>query len=636
MIKKNLALVLALSLAPLSAEENGFFVSVGYQIGEAQQIAKNTGAIQKLNDSYAELQNNLVLMQELNRAVNNANDSAKITESISSIQAFSQNNQCNTGGGAIGSGTCSSTNGEYSPTYQASKMAISMALMLQGILLGTGNVCKGLQSNCYYNKNSSLTLGQSKTDMTKATQLATQLQQKLQASPTYANLSNMLDTAKEILTIFGKTQVTITGNAANYTDKNTGKVVEQLGPDGMAINQTQAYKVAVNMVDNAIALLQTSQILNTQASSLQKNSTANTAGFASQFQEAFNAQEKVIQGAQNIVNAYKPLGGVVKSIFEGKSCTITETEKCKWVYGNSTSFANPNNSEQATQQSIDYYNTSTNNTAQIVNDVTHLGVNKESLKNTLSATNHQIQAISNMPNNNLDLKNLVTIQENTYSPGSTISIDVNQQNALNNALQAMSANPFRHVGILKSQINNGAMNGFGVMMGYKQFFGKQKRWGARYYGFFDYNHAYIKSGFFNSASNVLTYGVGSDLLYNIINAKKIGKAGNKFSFGLFGGIQLAGTSWLNSNNLVLENNPIFNGPTTPYKANVKTSNFQFLFNLGLRVNLTENKKTEHAPQHGFELGVKIPTINTNYYSFMGSKLEYRRLYSIFANYVFAY
>ncbi|AFI04064.1 Adhesin [Helicobacter cetorum MIT 00-7128] len=41
-------------------------------------------------------------------------------------------------------------------------------------------------------------------------------------------------------------------------------------------------------------------------------------------------------------------------------------------------------------------------------------------------------------------------------------------------------------------------------------------------------------------------------------------------------------------------------------------------------------------QHGFELGVKIPTINTNYYNFMGAKLEYRRLYSVFANYVFAY
>ncbi|MFT2697020.1 outer membrane beta-barrel protein, partial [Helicobacter pylori] len=33
---------------------------------------------------------------------------------------------------------------------------------------------------------------------------------------------------------------------------------------------------------------------------------------------------------------------------------------------------------------------------------------------------------------------------------------------------------------------------------------------------------------------------------------------------------------------------------------------------------------------------KIPTINTNYYSFMGAELKYRRLYSVYLNYVFAY
>ncbi|WP_120873284.1 outer membrane beta-barrel protein, partial [Helicobacter pylori] len=44
----------------------------------------------------------------------------------------------------------------------------------------------------------------------------------------------------------------------------------------------------------------------------------------------------------------------------------------------------------------------------------------------------------------------------------------------------------------------------------------------------------------------------------------------------------------------------------------------------------------HAAQHGIELGVKIPTINTDYYSFMGTELKYRRLYSVYLNYVFAY
>ncbi|WP_143432145.1 outer membrane beta-barrel protein, partial [Helicobacter pylori] len=75
-----------------------------------------------------------------------------------------------------------------------------------------------------------------------------------------------------------------------------------------------------------------------------------------------------------------------------------------------------------------------------------------------------------------------------------------------------------------------------------------------------------------------------------------------------------------------------------YNANVSASNFQFLFNLGLRMNLARPKKkdSDHAAQHGMELGVKIPTINTDYYSFMGAELKYRRLYSVYLNYVFAY
>ncbi len=64
-------------------------------------------------------------------------------------------------------------------------------------------------------------------------------------------------------------------------------------------------------------------------------------------------------------------------------------------------------------------------------------------------------------------------------------------------------------------------------------------------------------------------------------------------------------------------------------ANVSASNFQFLFDLGLRMNLARPKKkdSDHAVQHGMELGVKIPTINTDYYSFMGAELKYRRLVS---------
>ncbi|GAA9129158.1 outer membrane beta-barrel protein [Helicobacter pylori] len=255
-----------------------------------------------------------------------------------------------------------------------------------------------------------------------------------------------------------------------------------------------------------------------------------------------------------------------------------------------------------------------------------------SLSNLNNTYNSITTTASNTPNSPF-LKNLISQSTNPNNPRGLKTVYQLNQSAysqLLNATQELGHNPFRRIGLISSQTNNGAMNGIGVQIGYKQFFGEKKRWGARYYGFFDYNHAYIKSSFFNSASDVFTYGVGTDVLYNFINDKAT--KNSKVSFGVFGGIALAGTSWLNSQyvNLATFNNF--------YSAKMNVANFQFLFNLGLRMNLARNKKkaSDHVAQHGMELGVKIPTINTNYYSLLGTQLQYRRLYSVYLNYVFAY
>nr|WP_165522451.1 SabA family sialic acid-binding adhesin [Helicobacter pylori] len=283
------------------------------------------------------------------------------------------------------------------------------------------------------------------------------------------------------------------------------------------------------------------------------------------------------------------------------------------------------------------------------NSLAHFGTQAEQIKqsellartildfrgslNTLNNTYNSITTTASNTPNSPFLKNLISQSTNPNNPGGLQAVyQVNQSaySQLLSATQELGHNPFRRVGLISSQTNNGAMNGIGVQVGYKQFFGEKRRWGLRYYGFFDYNHAYIKSSFFNSASDVFTYGVGTDVLYNFINDKAT--KNNKISFGVFGGIALAGTSWLNSQyvNLATFNNF--------YSAKMNVANFQFLFNLGLRMNLAKNKKkaSDHAAQHGVELGVKIPTINTNYYSLLGTQLEYRRLYSVYLNYVFAY
>ncbi|GAA8504324.1 Hop family outer membrane protein HopA [Helicobacter pylori] len=250
------------------------------------------------------------------------------------------------------------------------------------------------------------------------------------------------------------------------------------------------------------------------------------------------------------------------------------------------------------------FNKNLNQVSSVINDtISYLkGDNLATIYNTLQKT----------PGSK-GLQSLVSRSSYSYSLNKT------KYSQFQTTTKEFGHNPFRSVGLINSQSNNGAMNGVGVQLGYKQFFGKNKFFGIRYYAFFDYNHAYIKSNFFNSASNVFTYGAGSDLLLNFINGGS--DKNRKVSFGIFGGIALAGTTWLNSQLVNLKTT------TSIYNAKINNTNFQFLFNTGLRLQ---------GIHHGIELGVKIPTINTNYYSFMGAKLAYRRLYSVYFNYILAY
>ncbi len=264
----------------------------------------------------------------------------------------------------------------------------------------------------------------------------------------------------------------------------------------------------------------------------------------------------------------------------------------------------PESPNQQSAFSDTNFNKNLNQVSSVINDtISYLkGDNLETIYNTIQKT----------PDSK-GFQSLVSRSSYSYSLNET------QYSQFQTTTKEFGHNPFRSVGLINSQSNNGAMNGVGVQLGYKQFFGKNKFFGIRYYAFFDYNHAYIKSNLFNSASNVFTYGAGSDLLLNFINGGS--NQNRKVSFGLFGGIALAGTTWLNSQFVNLKTT------TSAYNAKINNTNFQFLFNTGLRLQ---------GIHHGVELGVKIPIINTNYYSFMGAKLAYRRLYSVYFNYVLAY
>ncbi|RKV28678.1 outer membrane beta-barrel protein, partial [Helicobacter pylori] len=123
----------------------------------------------------------------------------------------------------------------------------------------------------------------------------------------------------------------------------------------------------------------------------------------------------------------------------------------------------------------------------VARDVYNLKSNQTEIVTTYNDAKTLSEEISKLPYNKVNVTNIVMSPKDSTANQHQYQINPEQQSNLNQALAAMSNNPFKNIGMISSQNNNGAMNGLGVQVGYKQFFGESKRWGLRYYGFFDYN-----------------------------------------------------------------------------------------------------------------------------------------------------
>lgn len=164
-----------------------------------------------------------------------------------------------------------------------------------------------------------------------------------------------------------------------------------------------------------------------------------------------------------------------------------------------------------------------------------------------------------------------------------------------------------------------SMNGFGAKMGYKQFFTHKKNIGLRYYGFLDYGYANFGDTNLKVGANLVTYGVGTDFLYNVYERSR---RRERTTIGLFFGAQIAGQTWsTNVTNLLSGQRP-----------NVKSSSFQFLFDLGVRTNFAKTNFNKHRLDQGIEFGVKIPVIAHKYFATQGSSASYMRNFSFYVGY----
>ncbi|WP_033621459.1 SabA family sialic acid-binding adhesin, partial [Helicobacter pylori] len=103
----------SLLVSTLSAEDDGFYMSAGYQIGEAAQMVKNTKGIQDLSDRYESLNNLLTKYNTLNTLIKLSSDPSAINGVRNDLGASAKN--------LIGDKA-------NSPAYQAVLLAINAAV----------------------------------------------------------------------------------------------------------------------------------------------------------------------------------------------------------------------------------------------------------------------------------------------------------------------------------------------------------------------------------------------------------------------------------------------------------------------------------------------------------------------------
>ncbi len=612
-------------------------MSAGYQIGEAVQMVKNTGELKNLNEKYEQLSQSLAQLASLKKSIQTANNIQAVNNALSDLKSFASNNHANK---------------ETSPIYNTAQAVITSVLAFWSLYAGNttsfhvtglndgsnaplgrihkdGN-CTGLQQ-CFMSKETYDKMKGLAENLQKAQGNLCALSEcsSDQQNGNKTSMTTALQTAQQLMNLIEQTKVSMVWKniiIAGVSNRADGAgAITSTGPvtDYAVFNNIKAM---LPILQQALKLTQSNHTLSTNLQA-QATGSQNNREFAKDIYALAQNQKQILSNASSIFNLFNSIPKDQLKYLENAYLKVPHLGKTPTnPYRQNV---NLNKEINAVQNNVDNYGNRIDSALSVARDVYNLKSNQTEIVTAYNNAKNLSEEISKLPYNKVNVTNIVMSPKD--STANQYQINPEQRSNLNQALAAMSNNPFKKVGMISSQNNNGAMNGLGVQVGYKQFFGESKRWGLRYYGFFDYNHGYIKSSFFNSSSDIWTYGGGSDLLVNIIN-DSITRKNNKLSVGLFGGIQLAGTTWLNSQyvNLTAFNNP--------YSAKVNTSNFQFLFNLGLRTNLATAKKkdSEHSAQHGIELGIKIPTINTNYYSFLGTKLEYRRLYSVYLNYVFAY
>ncbi|WP_212873388.1 SabA family sialic acid-binding adhesin, partial [Helicobacter pylori] len=328
----------SLLVSTLSAEDDGFYMSAGYQIGEAAQVVKNTKGVQQLSDNYENLSKLLTRYSTLNTLIKLSADPSAINAARENLGASAKN--------LIG-------DTKNSPAYQAVLLAINAAVGFWNVVGyvtqcgGNANGQESTSSTTIFNnepgyRSTSITCSvnwytpgyyapMSIENFKKLNQAYQILQTALQKGlPALKENNGMVNvTYTYTCSGVGNDNCKITGEQQNKTKTETqtidgktvntkisSKVVDSRAPGNKSgVSYTEITNTLNGVPDNAQALLaQASTLINTINTACpffraNNSSEANAPKFSTTtgnicgaFSEEISAIQKMITDAQELVN----------------------------------------------------------------------------------------------------------------------------------------------------------------------------------------------------------------------------------------------------------------------------------------------------------------------------------------------
>ncbi|WP_219335579.1 Hop family adhesin SabA, partial [Helicobacter pylori] len=423
-MKKTILLSLSLASSLLNAEDNGFFVGAGYQIGEAVQMVKNTGELKNLNDKYEQLSQYLNQVASLKQSIQNANNIELVNSSLNYLKSFTNNNYNST---------------TQSPIFNAVQAVITSVLGFWSLYAGNyftffvGNKDSGqpnVQGNPPFRTTIENCSGIENCAMDQATydqmkKLAESLQAAQQNATTKANnlcalsgcattegsnspnstVSSALETAQKLMDLIANTKTAMMWkNIVISGVSNASGAINSTGyPTQYAVFNN--IKAMIPILQQAVTLSQSNHTL---SASLQAQATGSQTNpnFAKDIYAFAQNQKQIISYAQDIFNLFSSIPKDQYRYLEKAYLKIPNLGKTPTnPYRQEV---NLNQEVQTIKNNVSYYGNRIDSALSVARDVYNLKSNQANIVTAYSNANNLSQEISKLPYNQVNTKDIIT------------------------------------------------------------------------------------------------------------------------------------------------------------------------------------------------------------------------------------